>query len=154
MAVDWQRGGDLLRGPLLDQAGSLPLTLTAVLCDLRPRFLAKGKAGRGYRAVARNGRILLACDQPLVDLIDREARVRFQVWHRALLPGDRPEPYGLLVCIDSRYRTAPDRLYHTRLVKSGESAADLILDVGGGLELAFLLDSPDRHTPSIPLLGQ
>jgi hypothetical protein len=141
MTVDWQRGGDLLHGPLLDQAGRLPLTVTAVLCDLRPRFIAKGTAGRGYRAVARNGRVLLACDQSLAELVGRAARIRLQVWHRALLPGDRPEPYGLLVCIRMRDRAVSERLYQTRLAREGENAADLILDVGGGLGLEWYSSS-------------
>ncbi len=137
MSVDWQRGGDLLHGPLLDRAGTLPLSLTAVLCDLRPRFLAKCTVGRGYRAVARNGRVLLACDRPLAELAGRAARVRLQVWHRALLPGDPPEPYGLLVCIGTRPSAAPEPPYHTHLAKTGAGTAELILDVGGGLGLEF-----------------
>ncbi len=132
MTVDWRHGGDILRGPLLDAAGILPLTVPAILCDLRPRFIAKCKVGRGYRAVARNGRVLLACDRPLAELVGREARVRFQVWHRALLPGDCPEPYGVLVYVDIRHLGGSERRYHTRLAKAAESAADLILDVGGG----------------------
>lgn len=137
MSVDWQRGGDLLRGPLLDRAGTLPLSLSAVLCDLRPRFLAKCTVGRGYRAIARNGRVLLACDRPLAELIGRTAYVRVQVWHRALLPGDGPEPFGLLLYVSTRQPTAPEPLYHTRLAKADAGTAELILDVGGGLGLEF-----------------
>lgn len=139
MAVDWSRGGDLLRGRLLERVGSLPLTVAAVLCDPRPRFLDKGRAGHGYRAVARNGRVLLASDVPLVELAGRVARVRLQIWHRALLPGDRPEPYGLLMFIRTRNQVMAERLYQTRLAKRGENAADLILEVGGGLELEWYL---------------
>jgi hypothetical protein len=124
----------------------LPLTLTAVLCDLRPRFIAKGTAGRGYRAVARNGRILLACDRPLAELVGQTARVRLQVWHRALLPGDRLEPAGLLLYIGTQRRAVSELPYHTRLAKPG--AAELILDVGGGLGLEFYRF--ERENRSLP----
>src|SRR5205823_14428060 len=92
---------DLLQGSLLTKDGSWPLLLCARLCDLRPRFLVKQRVGPGYRAVARNGRVLLASDRQLVELIGCTAWVRIQTWHRALLPGDRPEPYGILLCIRS-----------------------------------------------------
>src|SRR5437879_6049510 len=89
----------ILWGPLWATAGTLPLTLSATLCDLRPRFIQKYQVGRGYRAIARNGRVLLASDCSLADLAGRCARVRFQTWHQAILGGDKPKPYGLLICV-------------------------------------------------------
>jgi hypothetical protein len=128
---------DYLWGPLLEAAGSLPLHLTACLGDLRPRFILKGRVGQGYRAVARNGRILLAADRALAELADQPVRIRLQPWHRVLLPGDMPEPYGILLCIrglDALTEPAP---YTGRLVASPEPGFALILDVGGRRFLEF-----------------
>src|ERR1700720_2123211 len=88
----------LLWGPLAATPADM-ISFAAQLCDLRPRFLDKGRVGRGHRAVARNGHILLASDMPLGDLVGQVAKVRVQTWHRAILPGDEPEAYGLLLCI-------------------------------------------------------
>ena len=90
---------DLVWGPLLASPQALPLTLHTRLCDLRTRFLPKGAVRQGHRAIARNGRVLLATDRPLAELADRPAQVRLQVWHRAILPGDAPAPYGILLCV-------------------------------------------------------
>src|SRR5262249_44147822 len=95
----------LLSGPLVSPAGLATLSLQAYLCDLRPRFLAKGGAGQRYRAVARNGRVLLASDQPLEALAGCAARLRLQTWHRAILAGERPEPFGLLLCVRGQSST-------------------------------------------------
>jgi hypothetical protein len=134
MSPPWQNAADLLRGPLLDGA-AWPLTLTACLCDLRPRFLPKGIGGRGHRAIARNGRVLLASALPLADLPGRAARVRLQTWHRAVLPGDRPKAHGVLLCVRGGGETVP--AFSTRLVRAPEADFGLALDVGGGLVLEF-----------------
>jgi hypothetical protein len=143
--------GELLRGRPEMAGRPWPLTLRAQLCDLRPRFLPKGAVGRGdplarapaeavsrrgYRAVARNGRVLLASDQPVTELAGRIAEVRLQTWHRIILPGDPPMPYGILLCIRCS-ESAADPEYVTRLARRGEGPADLELDVGGGLVLQF-----------------
>jgi hypothetical protein len=130
---------NLLAGRLAE-GGCLPLVLSARLCDLRPRFLPKGRVGRGYRAVARNGRVLLASDVAVEELCGRFGSVRLQTWHKVILPGDFPTPYGLLLCI----RLIPEpkgRLYHTRLAERTlewhEAVSHLRLDVGGGMVLDF-----------------
>jgi hypothetical protein len=137
MSPPWQHAADLLRGPLLTAAGPWPLSLCVLLGDLRPRFLAKGQAGRGYRAVARNGRVLLAGDRPLADLAGRCVRLRLQTWHRTVLPGDRPKPHGLLLCVRSAAGQGPE--FEARLARHGDGSADLALalDVGGGQALHF-----------------
>jgi hypothetical protein len=141
MAPTWDRGGGLLHGQLMDRVASLPFTIRVILGDLRVRFLAKGRAGRGHRAVARNGRVLLASQVPIEELVDTEVRLRFQVWHRRFLPGAPAEPWGILLC------TAPvnsqasggseDVIRRARLAKQLGSADDLGLEVGGGLIVAF-----------------
>ena len=143
MTPGWDQGGGLLRGPLLRKARSLPLGLCATLCDLRPRFLPKGRVGRGYRAMARNGRVLLASRLPLAELAGHAARLRLQPWNRAVLPGDVPEPYGLLLCLDTGRRPAPGPIYETRLEPVEGEPAELCLDVGGRLALAFRLPATE-----------
>jgi hypothetical protein len=129
---------DLLRGTCA-KAG-LPVSLDAYLCDLRPRFLHKGRAGRGHRYVARNGRVLLATERPLEEWVDCLARVRLQPWRRAILPGDHPEPYGILIwigAIAATKRGSRRAVYRAQLVKPHDGVAELTLDVGGGLVLEF-----------------
>jgi hypothetical protein len=130
---------DLLAGPLVSPSGSATLLLQAHLCDLRPRFLAKGGAGMRYRAVARNGRVLLASDRPLAALAGITARLRLQSWHRVILEGDRPEPYGLLLCVRGQVRPDPGPLYAGRLVPDPEEPFALAIDLGGRLFLEFRL---------------
>src|SRR5262249_49179285 len=98
MPPDRRHLGELCWGPLAETASG-PLVLTARLGELRPHFLPTGGVGRGYGAVARNGRILLASHVPVTELAGRVAVMRLQTWYRALLPGDVPEPYGLLLCV-------------------------------------------------------
>jgi hypothetical protein len=123
--------------------GEWPLTLHAVLGDLRPAFIPKGTAGRGHRAVARNGRVLLAADRPVDGLTGRAAVVRFQTWHRAVLPGEPPEPYGVLLCV----RTAgelPGSVGELRLTGVREAGAGLCVDLGGRRWLVWLADESQK----------
>jgi hypothetical protein len=134
MTLPWHHVRDLLGGPLLSAEAPWPLVLRATLCDLRPRFLPKGAVGRaGHRAVARNGRVLLCSDRPVAELAGLAAVVRFQTWHRAVLPGDEPAPHGLLLCVRGLERGEP--LYAARLAPDTEADGDLTLDVGGTLAL-------------------
>jgi hypothetical protein len=127
--------GYLLAGQLV--GGGCPLIFSARMCDLRPRFLPKGRAGRGYRAIARNGRILLASEVDLPEVADRTVRVRVQTWHRAILPDDPLEPYGLLLCVRCEEVRAE---YEARLVRWGQKEKSaLTIEVGGGMGLQFQL---------------
>src|SRR5260370_33497636 len=116
MTLEWVRRSGLIRGGLFDKTTTLPFSVQAGLCDLRPRFLPKANLGRGYRAIARNGRVLLAAHETLADLIDRPVRIRFQVWHRVILIGDRPEPYGIVAWLQPTPPGAPGASFLTRLV--------------------------------------
>jgi hypothetical protein len=123
---------DLLRGRLV---GPWPLVLRAVLGDLRPRFLPKCRVGPGWRAVARNGRVLLASDRPLEELTGRAVLLRLQTWHREVLPGEGPTPRGILLCL--RADEGDEPLLTTELAAAPEGACELALDVGGRLWLVF-----------------
>jgi hypothetical protein len=109
----------------------------AVLCDLRPRFIAKGRAGKGWRAVSRNGRVLLCSDLPLGDLAGRTALVRLQTWHKAILPGDAPAPFGTLLDVRTQEQPKDGQPWNCRLVETGVADGELLLEVGGGMRLAF-----------------
>jgi hypothetical protein len=135
MTPPWEHARALLGGPLLEAGPPSPLTLFVTLCDLRPRFIPKGTVGRGHRAIARNGRVLLCSDAPVADLAGRPARLRLQTWHRAILPGDPPEPYGLLLNVRTRDIAPPADLWAMRLVGGREAAGSLWVEVGGGLVL-------------------
>jgi hypothetical protein len=134
MSQDPWRGGNLLAGALVSAAAPWPLSLPAVVCDLRRRFIAKCRVGDGYRSVSRNGRVLLCADRPLDELAGRAALVRVQGWHKPVLPGDRPEPYGLLLFVRAvaAGTAAP---YTMQMVPA--PGGELSLDVGGGLWLEF-----------------
>src|SRR5437773_84201 len=90
-------GGPLL-GPSPDRLEH-GLCLDVRLCDLRPALISKGGVGRHYRAVARNGRVLVASPLPPADLAGRVVRLRLSYWHRRILPGEAPEPFGLLLVV-------------------------------------------------------
>jgi len=128
---------ELVSGPLFTGAQDLPLRLDAWMCDVRPRFLAKGRVGQNYRAIARNGRVLLATDQPLAELADRAAQVRLQLWQRAILPRDPPEPYGILLCVRSKPLVPRCPSYTARLVTTPAISCALAIELGGGLVLEF-----------------
>jgi hypothetical protein len=128
---------EFLWGPLYTTPQSLPLSLSVGLCDLRPRFLPKGRIGHGYRAIARNGRVLLASDAALAECVDRPARARVQIWHRAILPGGRAEPYGILLCVRTLPHSSPAPTYRTSLVDAPDPAFALAVALGGGIVLEF-----------------
>jgi hypothetical protein len=131
----------MLAEPESDSADSESLCFRALLCDLRPRFIPKCRVGNGYRAVARNGRVLLASNLPLESLIEREANIRLQPWRKVILPGERPETYGVLMCARSahglRSLLEGHTVYQSCLLNEPQSSTDLAVDVGGGKVLVF-----------------
>jgi hypothetical protein len=151
MSPQWNPALELLQGPLWLSRGSLPIGLTAVVCDLQPRFIPKGRAGRGFRAIARNGRVLLASHFPFDQLKARCWSIRFQLWNRIILPGQPAEPFGLVCWVGmkplpfmpssegigdpGRLETGPTTegrpVFGTQLVRNPEEGFDLTVDVGG-----------------------
>ena len=125
----------LLRGPLWSAAHPCLLVVRARLRDLRPRFLPKGRVGHSYRAISRNGRVLLTSDLPLSELAGVLASLRMQTWHKVILPGDLAEPYGILLCIRTLQQGSAE--YTVELGELSEKAGDLAVDVGGGQHLVF-----------------
>jgi hypothetical protein len=134
--------GALLRGPRA-RAAPFPVTLSACFGELRSRFIPKGRVGRGHRAIARNGRVLLASDRPVEDLAGRTGQVRVQIWNKRILPQDTPEPYGLLICVRTDRPTEATSALVARLTADGTSRGELILEVGGGTVLEFVAGDAD-----------
>jgi len=81
--------------------------------------------------------VLLATDGSLAELVDRPARVRLQVWHQHILPGDAAEPYGILFCVRGVPLSAQEQMYATQLVGAPASSFALAMDLGGGFVLEF-----------------
>ncbi len=140
--------GKLLWGPLASEMTCLPLAVEVILCDLRPRMLPKGQVGNGYRAIARNGRVLLAAPAPLEQWAGQPTRVRLQVWHKAILPGDRPEPFGLLMCLRKLGSLQTGSMLETRLTPKPEDGFALALDLGGNRVMEFRRRESIKTEPS------
>jgi len=140
----------LIFGPLLESGDRQSICFRAILGDLRPRFIPKGQIGRGYRAIARNGRVLLTSRYPLDELIGREADIRLQAWRKVILPGEEPEIFGVLICVqgfeDSSYlnRSQKHEIFHVRLSDDAASA-EITLDVGGGSTLVLEKENHEIH---------
>jgi|SRR5579864_7372106 len=124
----------LLEGPLLG-SGIWPLNLRAIMCDLRPRFLPKGQVGRGHRAIARNGRVLLASSLPLVEWTGRVAELRLQTWRKIILPHEPPQPYGIVLSLRPAAEIADMVVYECVLTSAGVEPHQLQIDVGGRMVL-------------------
>lgn len=141
----------LLNGRMLERPGAVPaagLCLRAVLCDWGRAFIAKGMVGRHYRAISRNGRVLLASDRPLVELKDRLLRLRITHWHRQILPGKSPSPWGLVLSAWTLVEQAEDAsprptVYRAHVSRVPLPQADLSIDLGG-LRVLSLTSATDE----------
>jgi hypothetical protein len=152
MSLQWTRNLEhLIWGPILerDYSGSATdfdsVSFHAVLCDLSPRFIPKCRVGRGYRAVSRNGRVLLASNVPMESLMGCEVDIRLQLWRKIILPGDTPEVYGVLMCARGPEAGRPglaqeitNMPLQSQLMRNYPGPFELAVDVGGGMMLVFL----------------
>lgn len=145
MTTAWPFAGTLLAGSYCS-AGQWPYTLHAHCCDLRPRFRLKQTIGSACRAIARNGRILLCADRPLEELPGQLVRLRLQTWHRVYLPGDAPQPHGLLLCVRHLKDDAESvALFTMQLRPRAEARGKLRIEVGGGMMLDLCRTSSDGN---------
>jgi hypothetical protein len=118
------------------------------LCRLVPGFIAKGQVGRHFRAVSRNGKVLLASYLPAAELEGQVVLLRFTIWHRRLLAGDPPQPAGVLLgawpaATAARKGEAP---LEAELAAIPHPQGRLHLDLGGGRILSLL---PPRSRGSL-----
>lgn len=134
--------GGLLQGSLATGLSGWPLRLFVRLGDLGPAFLPKGQVGRHFRAIARNGRVLLASDLPATAWAGRCARARLQTWHKVILPGSPPEPYGILMCLWTLKDAASERFYEGHLQQAADASLPLCLELGGRRWLGFRRRDP------------
>jgi hypothetical protein len=128
---------ELLGGRLASVDAGWPLCLRVVSCGLGNVFRIKPSETRGYRAVARNGRVLVATRLPLTDLKDRTVTLRIQTWNRRILTGDPARPWGILLCIEDVVKH--DARPHDRVSVLSQPPANaaLHIELGGRRWLAF-----------------
>ncbi|HYT89305.1 MAG TPA: hypothetical protein VEL76_11420 [Gemmataceae bacterium] len=120
-----------ISGPLVEDKPAR-LTVTAVFCELRPAFLSKGQVGQHYRAIARNGRVLLASAWPLDALAGRTVQLQVTIWHRRILPADPPEPYGILLGVWREPTNSISKVTYRAIVAAAPAPdGKLHLDLGG-----------------------
>jgi hypothetical protein len=138
---------NLIWGDLLDTDPPVArLVLRVVLCRLRPALISKGRVGKHHRAVARNGRVLLASALALDELEGQEVTLRVAPWHRRVLPGDAPRPEGVLLCAWPG-RPAPavrdaQALHRAVVAGAADPAGVLHIDLGGLRVLSLVLVTP------------
>lgn len=131
-------------GPLcpLTLDSSEPVLLDVELCSLNGAFIPKGRVGRHYRAISRNGLILLLSPQPLNNYQDSLVQLRMSVWHRASLPGQTPSPWGILLCVRDRHFPPDEKptqsLLKATLAPARHPSAKIALDLGGERFINFL----------------
>ena len=122
------------------------LLLDVTLPRLTSTFIAKGKIGGYGRGVARNGMVLLMSSYDLAAIECSRVRLRISIWHRAILPGDRPAPHGILLVADALKAnraqvTAQDSARQSlagSLSGSRDTNAALSIEIGGGRFLNFV----------------
>jgi hypothetical protein len=137
MSPQWtQELKHLIWGHRLESANSEAIVFHAILCDLRPRFIPKGRVGRSFRAISRNGRILLISRIPLDELLGREVVIRLQPWRKVILIGDKPVLFGILMCVQDSYTASPldpmtTEILQARPLDSPLAPGEIVMDVGG-----------------------
>jgi hypothetical protein len=143
-------------GPLWTEwqnSGVTSLSLKAWLGNLGPAFIPKARVRRYQHAVSRNGLVLLLDSRAAAHLGEdassaasagqqpAPAQIRLAIWHRAVLPGDPAEPYGILVVVNEGFaqsaRADEPRPYLALLACSEHPSAALLLDLGAGRILSF-----------------
>jgi hypothetical protein len=129
------------------------LSLTAWLGNLGPAFIPKARVGRYQQAVSRSGLVLLLDSRaPAHSGEDGSsaasagqrrapAQIRLAIWHRAVLPGARAEPYGIIVLVNESFaqstRADGPQPYWAQLACAEHPDAALLLDLGAGRILSF-----------------
>src|SRR6185437_14402396 len=112
---------NIAQGPIwreMESRGSAAI-LRARLGDFGASLIAKGKVGRHFRAISRNGLVLWMSALPMSECCDAMLRLRISIWHRASLPGERPSPWGLLVYVEPCPSAAPDSVSPPESVYDG-----------------------------------
>jgi hypothetical protein len=141
------------RGPLwteFESSQRTSLLLDVRLPPLGPAFIAKGKIGRHFKSISRNGLILSMSTIPLRELSDSvPIRLRLAVWHRWHAQNEPATPYGLLLHARPLQITSAqsrERLARAEVAKSHSTDASLSLELGGERFLVFFSE-PSTDSP-------
>lgn len=134
----------IARGPLWDEFESshrTSLSLDVALLPLGLAFIQKGKVGRHFKFISRNGLILIMTTTLLRDLPDSAIiRLRLATWHRSHLQNERAMPYGLLLHarpLQITHMQSRAHLYRTEVIACHSEGAVLSLELGGERFLNF-----------------
>lgn len=135
---------NIAQGPIwreMESRGSAAI-LRARLGDFGASLIAKGKVGRHFRAISRNGLVLWMSALPMSECCDAMLRLRISIWHRASLPGERPSPWGLLVYVEPCPSAAagsppPQPLYDGRFGSCASPNAALSIELSDRRFLNF-----------------
>jgi hypothetical protein len=111
------------------------LLLDVTLPPLGRAFIPKGKIGRHFEFISRNGLVILMSAVPPKELQNPTAvRLRVAIWHRAHLHTEPTTPFGLLLHAQPLQiiaTQARERLYRAEVTASHSADADLSLELGG-----------------------
>ena len=91
----------IAQGPIwkdFEEAHRSSILLDAALPCLAPAFESKGRIGRHFRAVSKNGQVLLLTPREAGEMEDAITRLRLSIWHRPNHSGEKPEPWGISLC--------------------------------------------------------
>jgi len=129
----------IARGPLwteFESSQRTSLSLNVTLPPLGPAFIPKGKVGRHFKSISRNGLILVMSAVPLKELAESASvQLRLSIWHSSHLPSEPALPYGLLLYAQPLQiiSTQPrERLYRAEMTASHSTGAAFSLELGGG----------------------
>jgi hypothetical protein len=136
----------IAQGPLwveFRESDETSVTLNAVLCPLGRAFIDKGKIGKHYRSISRNGLVLLMSRHSVEELENAAIRVRFSIWHQSHLRGERATPRGILLCANipeaaSREGDQMGDFMRTVVARESVAEAALSIDLGAQRSLNFL----------------
>lgn len=111
-----------------------------------PAFIPKGRIGRHFRAISRNGLILLMSSLGTGSFESLPAELRLSTWHQRIFKESAPEPYGVLMILRPLAAVRPSldsRQYCSMaLGASADADAELVLDPGGNKFLSILRREP------------
>jgi hypothetical protein len=100
-----------------------------------PAFIPKGKVGRHFKSISRNGLVILMSTFPPRDVPNSTAvHLRVAVWHRSHLQNDPAMAYGLLLHaqpLQGISTHSRERRYRAEVTASHSSDAALSLELGG-----------------------
>ena len=125
-------------GPLwteFESSRGTSVLLNVTLPALGLAFIAKGKVGRYFKSISRNGLILLmSATSPDHLQYATAVRLRIAIWHCSHLRTEAAVPYGLLLHprpLQTTSAQSEEGLYRAEITASHFANAALSLELGG-----------------------